>query len=136
MTDVTMTAITHPSIAQARSMRAEYLARLLRIAAKSAMRKLRRYAGRVAMARQYRRELAVLMQADDRMLMDIGLTRMDVAAATERWFTPGRMIEAAAMRREQAMTAAHRRSALPRVQAPALVPAAVPAERLATADAR
>jgi uncharacterized protein YjiS (DUF1127 family) len=116
---------TRPSIMQARTERAIYVGKLLRIGAKRVVRRLAAWRERVALARQYERELAVLLQADDRMLMDIGLTRCDVhAAAQSRWFTPGRMIDAAAQRRRDAMRVADTRRALPRIAAPSLTPGA------------
>lgn len=121
----TLIHVTRPSIMQARTERAIYLGKLLRIAAKRLARRLSAWRERVALARQYERELAVLLQADDRMLADIGITRGDViAAAQSRWFTPGRMIAAAATRRREAMRVADRRRALPRIAAPSLTPGA------------
>jgi uncharacterized protein YjiS (DUF1127 family) len=112
-----------PSIAAARAARSAYLAKFLRIACKRVARSIARYFERAALARQFDREMAVLMQADDRMLRDIGLTRAEViTAANDGWFAPGRVIAAAARRREQAMTAPAARSALRRVAAPQLVP--------------
>jgi uncharacterized protein YjiS (DUF1127 family) len=136
-----VTATIHairPSLAQARAERAAYLARLMRIGAKRLARRLRAFAARIALARQYERELGFLMQADDRTLMDIGVTRGDVhAAARQRWFSPGRMIAAAAERRKQAMQVAETRHALPRVEAPALSPATpVKAATMETANFR
>lgn len=113
------------TIAQARTARAIYFGKIVRVGFKRLKRRLSALRARVALARQYQRELAVLLQADDRMLLDIGLTRADVhAAATGRWFAPGRMIEAAAERRKDAMLAAQARHDLPRVIAPAIAPGA------------
>jgi uncharacterized protein YjiS (DUF1127 family) len=134
----TMIHVLRPSIAQARAERDAYTARLLRIAARRLWRRVRAVAARIALARQYERELGFLLQADDRMLMDIGVTRGDVhAAAHQRWFSPGRMIAAAAERRQQAMQVAETRRALPRVAAPALSPATpVKAATMETANFR
>ncbi len=119
----TVIHVARPSIMQARTERAIYLGRLLRIGVRRLVRRLSAWRARIALARQYERELAVLLQADDRMLADIGVTRGDVhAAAQSRWFTPGRMIDAAATRRRDAMHVSDTRRALPRVAAPAISP--------------
>jgi uncharacterized protein YjiS (DUF1127 family) len=118
------------TIAPARTARAIYFGKIARIGFKRLKRRVAAWRERVALARQYERELAVLLQADDRMLSDIGLTRADVHAASQsRWFTPGRMIEAAAERRKEAMQAAQARHDLPHVIAPAVAPGA-PAQLL------
>jgi uncharacterized protein YjiS (DUF1127 family) len=116
---------TRPSIMQARTERAVYVGKLLRIGAKRFARRLSAWRARIALALQYEHELAALLQADDRMLADIGMTRGEViASARSRWFTPGRMAEAAAARRRDAMQIAKARHELPRVAAPALAPGA------------
>lgn len=78
---------------------------------------------RRALARQYERELAFLLQADERMLRDIGLTRADVvAAAQSRWFTTPRVQDAGWRRGED-----DRRQVptdLPRLPSPSLTPGA------------
>lgn len=121
-----VTSIIHfapRTVAQARAARAIYLGKIVRISLKRLKRRFAAWRARVALARQYERELAVLLQADDRMLSDIGLTRADVhAAARSGWFTPGRMIDAAARRRRDAMRVAQARHNLPRVPAPTLSP--------------
>jgi uncharacterized protein YjiS (DUF1127 family) len=133
----TIIHVTRPSIMQARTERALYLGKLLRIGGKRLARRLSAWRDRVALARQYERELAVLLQADDRMLADIGLTRGDVhAAAQSRWFTPGRMIDAAAARRREAMHVSDTRRALPRIAAPALSPGAPVTLMMETANFR
>ena len=116
---------TRPSIMQARTARARYVARLLRVGSRRLVRHFAIWRQRAALARQYEHELAMLLQFDDRMLADIGLTRTDViAAAQTRWFTPGRMLDAAASRRRDATRNTETRHALPRVNAPALSPGA------------
>lgn len=121
----TLIHAARPGIAQARAARAAYLGRLLRLAGKRLARRFAAWRERSALARQYERELGELLQADERMLMDIGITRGDViAAAQSRWFTPGRMIDAVANRRRDAMRAADARHALPRVAAPSITPGA------------
>jgi len=117
--------VTRPSIMQARAERARHIAKMLRIAGRRLLRRFAAWRRRAALARQYERELGQLLAADERMLMDIGVTRGDViAAAQSRWFTPGRMVDAAARRRRDAMRVAEARRALPRVSAPALSPGA------------
>lgn len=113
------------TIAQARTARAISLGKRVRRGVRRLSRGIVAFRARIALARQYERELAVLMQADDRMLSDIGLTRADViAAARSSWFTPGRMVDAAATRRRSDSRNAQMRSDLPRLSAPSLTPGA------------
>lgn len=120
----TMIHVAPRTIAQARTARAIYLGKLVRIGFKRLSRRLSAMGARIALARQYERELAVLLQADDRMLTDIGITRADVlTAAQSRWFTPGRMVDAAA-RRRRAMHDGQVPSDLPQMVAPAIAPGA------------
>jgi uncharacterized protein YjiS (DUF1127 family) len=113
------------TVAQARAARAAHLGRRVRRFWRRLSLRLAALRQRIAVARQYERELAVLLQADDRMLRDIGVTRGEVLmAAQSRWFIPGDATDGAARRRSDAMRAAEARRALPRVAAPALTPAA------------
>ena len=113
------------TIAQARTARAISLAKRVRRGFRRLSRGIVMFRARIALARQYERELALLMQADDRMLSDIGLTRADVvASARSGWFTPGRMIDDAATRRGSDRRNAQTRDDLPRLAAPSLTPGA------------
>lgn len=133
----TMSHVMRPSIARARAERDAYLAKLIRIGFKRLWRRMRGVAARIALARQYEREFGFLMQADDRTLKDIGVTRGEVyAAARHYWFSPGRMFAAAAERRKDAMQMAEMRRELPRVAAPSLAPAPVKPATRETADCR
>jgi uncharacterized protein YjiS (DUF1127 family) len=127
-TAMLVTTIIHfmpRTIARARTARAKYLGKIVRFGFRRLMRRMAALRERIALARQYERELAVLLQSDDRMLADIGVTRGEViAAARSRWFTPGRMADAAAARRRDAMRVAEMRRVLPRIEAPALSPGA------------
>ena len=119
----TLIHTTRPSIMQARGERAVHIGRMIRIAGRRLARRIAAWRERAALARQYDNDMAMLLQADDRMLADIGVTRSDVIAAAidHRWFAPDRMIAAAAARRNDAINVADARH-LPRVQAPATAP--------------
>jgi uncharacterized protein YjiS (DUF1127 family) len=113
------------TIAAARTRRFAYFGRLVRFGFRRIRSQISAWCRRVAMARQYDRDIAMLMQADIRMLRDIGLTRADVHAAAQKgvWRNSNRMLEAAADRRSDAIVAAQdRHPSLPRVDAPALAP--------------
>jgi uncharacterized protein YjiS (DUF1127 family) len=113
-------------IAFARNERGRYAARWIRIRCKRTQRLMRIALHRFALAWLYRQELAMLARADDRMLMDIGLTRADVRSAIESpgWLSPGRMLEAASARRRDAIETAHnRRTERYITRGPATVPA-------------
>lgn len=130
-----VTAMIHfapRSIADARTARAKYVGKIARIGFRRLLRRIASFRERIALARQYERELAVLLEADDRMLADIGVTRSEViaAASDDRWFRPNRMLAAAAQRRKDVMGADDACHALPRTAAPALTPGA-PAQFLA-----
>lgn len=121
----TMIHLAPRTNAQARTARAISLAKRVQRGFRRLSRRMAALRARLALARQYERELAVLMQADDRMLSDIGLTRADViAAAHSGWFTPSRMIDAAAARRRSDRRNVEPRSDLPRLSAPSLTPGA------------
>lgn len=113
------------TIAEARRMRAVVMGYLIRKTWRRWRRRIADFRERFAEARQYRRDMAMLMQADARLLADIGLTRGDVrAAVSEGSFS--RTLEASAARREQAMAVAQaNRTALPRVHAPELAPSRI-----------
>ena len=68
-------------IATARSKRSRHLVRLVRFAGKRVVRGVRILGGRIAQARRDRREIEMLLAADDRLLSDIGVTRADVSFA-------------------------------------------------------
>ena len=113
------------TIASARSERSILLGRLMRVALRRLARRISAMCERIVLARQYRRDMAILMQADHRMLRDIGVTRADIRAAAREsgWHRAGGMLAAAAGRRRDAMLAAHgRRRMLPAVAAPSLAP--------------
>lgn len=110
------------TIAEARTARAIYLGKIVRHGFRRLSYRIALFRRRIALARQYERELAVLLQADDRMLTDIGITRADVLTASQgRWFMPGRMVDAAARRSRRTMQAP---SDLPQIVAPAIAPGA------------
>jgi uncharacterized protein YjiS (DUF1127 family) len=121
--------LQHPlsprAVAQARRMRARVIGRIARKAWRGFRYRIAAIYARWSLARQYRRDLAMLMHADARMLADIGLTRGDVrAAASEGDFS--RTLKASAERRDEAIAAAQTRGqTLPRVHAPALAPARI-----------
>jgi len=106
---------------------ARMLVRHLRVLLRRARRAFDAARARIARATQYRGELELLMHADDRMLADIGLTRYDVVTAAQEslgWQGRRDALEAAALRRDEAMAIAHaRRSGLTRIDAPPLAPA-------------
>lgn len=129
-----VTAMIHfapRSIADARTARAKYVGKIARIGLRRLLRRIALFRERIALARQYDDDMTMLLQADDRMLLDIGVTRSEViaAASDDRWFRPDRML-AAAQRRKDAMGTADACHALPRTAAPALTPGA-PAQFLA-----
>jgi uncharacterized protein YjiS (DUF1127 family) len=113
-------------IAQARRLQARAFRRELYAAIRAALHGLRALKARMARAVQYRRELELLMHADDRMLADIGLTRYDVVNAAQEsrgWRGRRDALQAAAARREEAIAAsAARRNVPPHTEAPPLVP--------------
>ena len=109
------------TVALARMQRAATIGYLVGSAIAAAMRGLSSLTARLAQAHARRRELAQLLEMDDRMLKDIGLTRGEVFAAVD-----GRSgLRAAAERREAAMDTARKVRTLPRAQAPAINPAAI-----------
>ena len=113
------------TIAAARRQRSIHFGRVVSIALRRLARRIAALRERMAVARQYRRDMAVLMQADHRMLRDIGVTRADIHAAAREggWHRAGGMLAAAAGRRRDAMLAAQgRRRMLPNVAAPSLAP--------------
>jgi uncharacterized protein YjiS (DUF1127 family) len=113
------------TIAVARTRRFVHFGRLIRIGFRRIKSQISAWCRRVAMARQHERDIAMLLRADSRMLMDIGLTRADVRAAASEgvWRNSSRMLAAAADRRSDAIVAAQDRNAsLPRLDAPALAP--------------
>lgn len=121
----TMIHFAPRTVAQVRTARAVYFGKIVRRGFRRLSHRIAALRQRIALARQYERELAMLLRADDRMLSDIGLTRADVLiAAQSRWFTPGRMMDAAAMRRGDSIRNAQARHDLPRITAPALAPGA------------
>jgi uncharacterized protein YjiS (DUF1127 family) len=126
MTDFIYPAARRPEQVAARTARAEAVVQLMGAAFRRLKRRIAVAIARWQRARQYASEMAALLQADDRMLMDIGLTRGDVRAAMQdRWWAGGsRMANAAAVRRNDAMQTAktRRRASLPCVPAPALAP--------------
>lgn len=112
----------HPrTVMLARTHRAATAGYLVGSAIAAVLTGLSGLAARVAQARARRRELAQLLQMDDRMLKDIGLTRGEVFAAVDG--RPG--LRAAAERRDAAMDTARKVRTLPRPQAPAIEPAAI-----------
>lgn len=124
-----VTAVIHfapRSIVDARTARAKYIGRVARIGFRRLLRRIAVLRAQMALARQYDSDMAMLLQADDRMLADIGVTRSEViaAASDDRWFRPIRMPAAAAQRRQRAIDAANAHDALPRLAAPALTPGA------------
>jgi uncharacterized protein YjiS (DUF1127 family) len=134
-TTMLVTAMIHfapRSIADARTARAKYVGKIARIGFRRLVRRITLFRKRIALARQYDEDMTMLLQADDRMLLDIGVTRSEViaAASDDRWFRPNRMLAAAAQRRKDAMGTAEVCHALPRTAAPALTPGA-PAQFLA-----
>ncbi|MDT3685446.1 MAG: DUF1127 domain-containing protein [Pseudorhodoplanes sp.] len=121
----TMIHLAPRTIAQARTARAISLGKHVRRGFRRLSRGIVAFRARIALARQYERELALLMQADDRMLSDIGLTRADVVAASRSgWFTPGRMIDDSTTRRGSDRRNAQSRSDVSRLPAPSLTPGA------------
>ena len=111
------------TIAQARRLRAVYFGRILRIATRRTAKRIAGAWERIMQAYQHHHELELLLQADDRMLSDIGMTRAEVRAVASGggWTTPSRMIDAVVERRAEAMRTAHRRhGALPQIAAPSL----------------
>jgi uncharacterized protein YjiS (DUF1127 family) len=119
-----VTAMIHVvprTIAQARTVRARYLVRLLRTGLRSLSRRIETLRARRALARQYERELALLLQADERMLRDIGLTRADVvAAAQSSWFMVRPVQETRRQREDDDQRKAP--ADLPRLPSPSLTP--------------
>jgi aspartate oxidase len=115
------------TIAQARTQQARSFRRQLRIALRRARHGMRALWTRMARTSQYHEELELLMHADDRMLADIGLTRFDVVSAAQEsrgWHGRRDALRAAATRRDDAIDVARaRRSGLPDMQAPSIVPA-------------
>lgn len=112
----------HPrTVALARAHRAALFGQAVGSAIAALLKGFSRLVARVAQARARRRELAQLLEMDDRMLKDIGLTRGEVFAAVDG---PSGLHDAAE-RRDAAMDAVRKVRALPRVQAPAIEPAAI-----------
>ena len=115
------------TIAQARTQQARSFHRQLRIALRKARSGLRGLWMRLARTSQYHQELELLMHADDRMLADIGLTRFDVVSAAQEsrgWHGRRDALRAAATRRDDAIgVACARRSGVPDMEAPPIVPA-------------
>ncbi|NWG22961.1 MAG: DUF1127 domain-containing protein [Pseudorhodoplanes sp.] len=125
----TTEAAFHPrTIAQARTVRSRHAGGVVRRLILSARERL-------VEARRRRRDLAMLLEMDNRLLADIGLTRDEVrvAARTPWWGTPVALAEAAS-RREEAMAEVRRQAALRMVRARPITPDAgdiVPQERAA-----
>jgi hypothetical protein len=115
------------TVAQARTRRARAVRRHLAMAMRKAWRGMRAVAARLAQAWQYHREFELLMHADDRMLVDIGLTRFDVVSAAQEsrgWYGRRDALRAAATSRDEAVSVARaRRAGLPHMQGPSTVPA-------------
>jgi len=115
------------TIARARTRRTQAFGRQLRIVLRKSQRSLRALWTRVAQASQYHRELELLIHADDRMLADIGLTRFDVVSAAQEsrgWHGRRDALRAASTRRDEAVAiSCARRTGLPHIQAPSIVPA-------------
>lgn len=115
------------TIAQARTRQARAFSRRMRIALRKVRTGLRAFWTRLAQISQYHHELELLMHADDRMLADIGLTRFDVVSAAQEsrgWYGRRDALRAAATRRDDAIGVARaRRSRLPEMPAPPVVPA-------------
>jgi uncharacterized protein YjiS (DUF1127 family) len=109
-------------IATARSERSRYLARLIRFAGKRAVHGVRILGRRIAQARRDRREIEMLLAADDRLLSDIGVTRADVHFAFGNGRKRSRWI--AARNRDEAREVSNREfEKLPQADSPALAPA-------------
>ena len=109
-------------IATARSKRSRHLVRLIRFAGKRAARGVRILGRRIAQARRDRREIEMLLAADDRMLSDIGVTRADVSFAFGGGRKRSRWI--AARDRDETRAISNREiEKLPRIDAPSLAPA-------------
>ena len=115
------------TIAQARTRQARAFRRRLRLALRKARAGLRAFWTRLTLTSQYHHELELLMHADDRMLADIGLTRFDVVSAAQEsrgWHGRRDALRAAATRRDDAIGVARtRRTRLPDLQSPLIVPA-------------
>lgn len=127
MTSDVDTIFSPGKIVEARRQQAKAFRRRLRIAIRGLLNGLEALKARMLRAAQYHRELELLMQADDRMLADIGVTRYDVvtaAQASRGWRGRRDALQAAATRRDEAMAvSAARRAGLPRVDAPSLASA-------------
>ena len=112
--------LTTTLIAGTRAELAQSLARRLRLAARRALRRIRLACRRIAQAHRQRRELEILLHADDRMLADIGLTRAEI-----QFVCRGRDAGAcsrADQRGEACLAANSGIGKLPLVDAPALAP--------------
>ncbi len=111
--------LTPTLIAAARADINRHFFRNLHLGIRRAARRVRFAFRRIAEAHGQRRELEILLHADDRMLADIGLTRADVHFA----FSHGRNAAGLgkAIERDEARKAGL--ESLPQVSAPALAPA-------------
>jgi uncharacterized protein YjiS (DUF1127 family) len=109
-------------IATARAGRIHHFARLVQAAGKRFVRGVRILRERLAQARRDRREIEMLLRADDRLLADIGLTRADVHFAFGSGRKRSRWI--AARDRDETRAISNREiEKLPRIDAPSLAPA-------------
>ena len=99
------------SIALARTQRAARLGYYVGAGAAALIRGLSALAARVVAAEKRRRDLALLLEMDPRLLHDIGLSRGEVLAAARG---QNGLLDAAAQRREAAMDAVHKVRTLPR----------------------
>ncbi|MET0867422.1 MAG: DUF1127 domain-containing protein [Pseudorhodoplanes sp.] len=114
--------LTTALIAAARADINRHFFRNLQLGARRAIRRVRFAFRRLAEAYRDRRELEILLHADDRMLADIGLTRADVHFA----FRDGRKAGGWSRATERDEASAARKAGLenlPQVNAPALTPA-------------
>lgn len=114
------------TIADARTQRARYAGRRLRISIRRIIRRFRDLGAHLARRWRDARDLAILVRADDRQLADIGLTRCDLSVAGQEsrsWFGRRLTMAAAAQRRDEAMSLVHARSkTLPQAASPSLMP--------------
>jgi uncharacterized protein YjiS (DUF1127 family) len=106
--------IFHPrTIAHARGRRSALFGGVARNLVARAFGRLNDLRIRFVRARQRRRDLAMLLEMDNRLLTDIGLTRGEVRAAarTPWWHEPAALADAT-RRRDEAMAGVKRQAAL------------------------
>lgn len=116
----------HPrTIARARASRFASFGAVARNLMARAFERLNDLRIRFVHARRRRRDLAMLLEMDNRLLTDIGLTRGEVrtAARTPWWHEPAALADAAS-RREEAMAEVHRQATLRIVRPRPLAPEA------------